>query len=110
MSEALRQLDQGKLGAVLLLDGERRISGILTDGDVRRAVCRGTLDPQAPVSTVMTPSPRCGTLGDTVATLLELMESKAITVLPIADEERRLLGMVHMHDLLGQGSIAFSQH
>ena len=95
---------------MLLLDGERRISGILTDGDVRRAVCRGTLDPQAPVSAVMTPSPRCGTLGDTVATLLELMESKAITVLPIADEERRLLGMVHMHDLLGQGSIAFSQH
>ena len=61
LSEALRQLDQGKLGAVLLLDSERRISGILTDGDVRRAVCRGALDPQAPVSTVMTPSPRCGT-------------------------------------------------
>ena len=110
LSEALRQLDQGKLGAVLLLDGEHRISGILTDGDVRRAVCRGTLNPEAPVSTVMTPSPRCGTRGDTVATLLELMESKAITVLPIADEERRLLGMVHMHDLLGQGSVAFSQH
>ena len=94
LSEALRQLDQG----------------ILTDGDVRRAVCRGTLNPEAPVSTVMTPSPRCGTQSDTVATLLELMESKAITVLPIADEERRLLGMVHMHDLLGQGSVAFSQH
>ena len=110
LSEALRQLDQGKLGAVLLLDNEHRISGILTDGDVRRAVCRGTLNPEAPVSTVMTPSPRCGTQSDTVATLLELMESKAITVLPIADEERRLLGMVHMHDLLGQGSVAFSQH
>ena len=109
LSEALRQLDQGKLGAVLLLDNEHRISGILTDGDVRRAVCRGTLNPEAPVSTVMTPSPRCGTQSDTVATLLELMESKAITVLPIADEERRLLGMVHMHDLLGQGSVAFSQ-
>ena len=104
LSEALRQLDQGKL------DNEHRISGILTDGDVRRAVCRGTLNPEAPVSTVMTPSPRCGTQSDTVATLLELMESKAITVLPIADEERRLLGMVHMHDLLGQGSVAFSQH
>ena len=110
LSEALRQLDQGKLGAVLLLDNEHRISGILTDGDVRRAVCRGTFNPEAPVSTVMTPSPRCGTQSDTVATLLELMESKAITVLPIADEERRLLGMVHMHDLLGQGSVAFSQH
>lgn len=49
LSEALRQLDQGKLGAVLLLDNEHRISGILDrTGDVRRAVCRGTLNPEAP--------------------------------------------------------------
>ena len=46
LSEALRQLDQGKLGAVLLLDNEHRISGILTDGDVRRAVCRGRSIPR----------------------------------------------------------------
>ena len=109
-AQALHQLDAGKLGAVLLLDGERRVSGILTDGDVRRAVCRGTLQPDAPVAAVMTPSPRCGTKKDTVATLLELMESKAITVLPIVDDGLHLLGMVHMHDLLGQGNIAFSEH
>ena len=109
-SEALRQLDEGKLGAVLLLDEDGTVSGILTDGDVRRAVCRGTLHPEDPVSAVMTRAPRCGSRHDTVATLLELMETKAITVLPIVDEERHLLGMVHMHDLLGQGSVAFSQH
>ena len=109
-AEALRELDQGKLGAVLLLDAERRVSGILTDGDVRRAVCRGALRPDGPVKAVMTVCPRCGSRSDTVATLLELMESKSITVLPIVDEERHLLGMVHMHDLLGQGSVAFSQH
>lgn len=109
LSEALRRLDEGGLGAVLLLDGERHVNGILTDGDVRRAVCRGRLDPDAPVRSAMTPSPRCGSRDDTVATLLELMERTAITVLPIVDAERRLLGMVHMHDLLGQGSVAFSQ-
>lgn len=109
LSEALQRLDEGGLGAVLLLGGERRVNGILTDGDVRRAVCRGTFDPAAPVRSVMTPSPRCGSCEDTVATLLEVMESTSITVLPIVDEERRLLGMVHMHDLLGQGSVAFSQ-
>ncbi len=108
-SEALRRLDEGRLGAVLLLDEDRHVSGILTDGDVRRAVCRRTLQPEAPVSAIMTASPRCGTQTDTVATLLELMEKKSITVLPIVDEHCRLLGMVHMHDLLGQGSIAFSQ-
>lgn len=108
-AEALRRLDLGGLGAVLLLDEDGRVNGILTDGDVRRAVCRGVLTPEGPVSAVMTPSPRCGSPTDTVATLLELMERASITVLPIVDESRRLLGMVHMHDLLGQGSVAFAQ-
>ncbi len=106
---ALRRLDEGGFGAVLLVDGDRHVNGILTDGDVRRAVCRGKLDPDAPVRSVMTPSPRCGRREDTVAALLELMERTSITVLPIVNAERRLLGMVHMHDLLGQGSVAFSQ-
>ena len=108
-AEALRHLDQGKMGAVLLLDPDDRISGILTDGDVRRAVCNERLNPQGPVSDIMTRSPRCGSRQDTVAVLLDLMESRAITVLPIVDDDRRLLGMVHMHDLLGQGSVAFSR-
>lgn len=109
-AEALERLDQGKMGALLLLDVENRVSGILTDGDVRRAVCRNALVPAAPVSSIMTRSPRCGSCADTVAVLLELMEQKSITVLPIVDEQRHLIGMVHMHDLLGQGTVAFSQH
>ncbi len=56
----------------------------------------------------MTRSPRCGRLGDTVAQLLDLMEQKAITVLPVVDEDNRLLGVVHMHDLLGKGSISIA--
>ncbi|MEG2139946.1 MAG: KpsF/GutQ family sugar-phosphate isomerase [Bilophila sp.] len=108
-AEALHQLDAGKLGAILLLDSEKRVSGILTDGDVRRAVCRATLHPDAPVTHIMTRTPRCGSPTDTVATLLDLMERTSITVLPIVDTSRHLLGMVHMHDLLGQGQIAFAE-
>lgn len=108
-NEALQHLDRGRMGAVLLLDPENRVTGILTDGDVRRAVCRARLLPAAPVTAIMTQNPRCGSCTDTVATLLDLMENKSITVLPIVDAGRHLLGMVHMHDLLGQGSIAFSE-
>lgn len=46
LSEALRQLDQGSLEAVLLLDNEHRISGILTDGDVRRPSAVGRSIPR----------------------------------------------------------------
>lgn len=108
-AEALHHLDKGKMGAVLLLDADRRVCGILTDGDVRRAVCSGRLNLEGAVTDIMTRSPRCGSKQDTVAVLLDLMESKAITVLPIVDENQHLLGMVHMHDLLGQGNVTFSR-
>lgn len=107
--EALELLDKGGLGALVLLDAEGRISGILTDGDVRRAVCRGSFNPTEPVAGIMTVAPHCGSLDDSVAALLDIMEARAITVLPIADSRSRLIGVVHMHDLLGQGSVSFSE-
>ena len=107
--DALELLDKGGLGALVLLDPQGLISGILTDGDVRRAVCRGDLRPAEPVAAIMTRDPRCGSLEDSVATLLDIMEAKSITVLPIA-ADRRLIGVVHMHDLLGQGNVSFSEH
>ncbi len=39
---------------------------------------------------------------------LELMEQKAITVLPVVDERRRVLGIIHLHDLLGRGEFRFT--
>ena len=42
------------------------------------------------------------------AKMLDLMEIRAITVLPVTDADRTLLGMVHMHDVLGQGRVKFS--
>lgn len=107
-AEALASLDRGGLGALVLVDGQGRVSGILTDGDVRRAVCRQCFQPEEHVGAIMTHSPRCGRLGDTVAQLLDLMEEKAITVLPVVDADNRLLGVVHMHDLLGKGSISIA--
>ncbi len=108
--EALILLDRGGLGALVFLNDQGRIAGILTDGDVRRAVCRGTLKPDEPAAAIMTASPRCAGPEDSVADLLDAMEAKAVTVLPVADAEGRLLGVVHMHDLLGQGSVSFAEH
>jgi arabinose-5-phosphate isomerase len=36
------------------------------------------------------------------------MEAKAITVLPVVDERRRVLGAIHLHDLLGKGMVRFA--
>lgn len=105
---ALQRLDQGGLGVVLITDSQNCIHGILTDGDVRRAICYNTLDQEAPVDQIMTKKPKYGKPQDTIANLLDIMEQKAITVLPIVDDEQYLLGIVHIHDLLGKGTVSFS--
>ena len=109
VDEALRVLDQGKLGAVILTDSAGRLSGIITDGDVRRAVCRGHLVMQAPASGMMIRNPRHGRESQSVAELIDIMEERQITVLPIVDDAALPVGIVHLHDLLGKGSLSFSR-
>lgn len=106
--DAVRILDKGGFGAVALTDGSGRLTGILTDGDVRRALCRGNYAPRLAVTQIMTRNPRFAYMNQSVAELLDLMEQRGITVLPITDEEHRLMGFVHMHDLLGKGGVRFS--
>lgn len=105
---ALATLNSGGLGTVAVIDELGRLQGILTDGDVRRLVCQGSLDDRIIVDTVMTGSPRSVHPDQTAALALDVMESAAITVLPVVDAVGQLRGMVHLHDLLGKGGVKFS--
>lgn len=108
LGSALHVLDEGAIGTVALTDGSKRLTGILTDGDLRRIICTGEFSVDRPVFEVMTRTPRFATPNQPAAEVLDLMEAKAITVLPIVDEEHRLIGMIHLHDLLGKGGIKFA--
>lgn len=108
LGEALRVLDAGGLGTVLLTDTEKKLTGIVTDGDVRRLVCQKALRLEAPASSVMVPNPRAACKTQSVAELLDIMEEKSITILPIVSTENVLIGAIHLHDLLGKGGIKFS--
>ncbi|MDR2800325.1 MAG: KpsF/GutQ family sugar-phosphate isomerase [Desulfovibrio sp.] len=109
LGEVLRVLDTGGFGAVILTGEEDELAGIITDGDLRRLVCAGGLKTADPASAVMRTSPSCADLGMSAAELMDIMELKAITVLPVVDGERRVRGLVHLHDLLGKGSLRFSK-
>ena len=108
LSRALAVLNAGRLGCVCVLDAAGRLMGLLTDGDVRRLVCDNRLLMDAPVDSVMNASPLCASPGQKAAEVLDLMEFRAITVLPVVASDRTLAGMVHMHDVLGQGRVKFS--
>ncbi|GFM38583.1 KpsF/GutQ family sugar-phosphate isomerase [Desulfovibrio psychrotolerans] len=106
--QALEVLDAGRLGAVILTDAAGRLSGIITDGDVRRMLCRGIMDMDAPAHTLMVRSPLHATPAQSVAELLDVMEARAITVLPVVQPDMSLAGVIHLHDLLGKGGVKFS--
>lgn len=108
LGEALVALNEGGLGALALVDENNQLSGILTDGDVRRALCSGETDPEGAVSAVMTKAPASVLDSTSSAEVLDVMEEREITVMPVVDDAKRLVGMIHLHDLLGKGHLKFS--
>ena len=105
---ALNALDRGNFGVVILTGAEGGLSGILTDGDVRRILCRGLLDIDNPVALVMTKKPLYARPGMSAAKIMDIMEQKGITVLPVVDDSMMVKGIVHLHDILGKGTVTFA--
>ncbi len=108
-ASAVEVIDRGDLGTVLIVD-QGVLQGIFTDGDVRRAVLKGLDEGCLSVDQVMTRDPRAVGPETLAADALHIMEDKLITALPIVDERRRVLGIVHLHDLLGRGQVSFRNH
>src|SRR5271157_176631 len=107
LSQAIDEMDAKRLGVTLVVDGRGTLKGIITDGDLRRALKKwGSLQDKQ-VKEVMTPKPRNIGPGALASQALELMEHQAITVLPVVDEALKVLGIVHLHDLLGRGDFKF---
>lgn len=108
LKRALEVLNSGGLGLVAIVDASGVLKGVLSDGDVRREVCCGPFDLDGPVDAVMTVSPKRAIVGESSAHVLDVMEQHEITVLPVVNDSNQLMGMVHLHDLLGKGALRFS--
>ncbi len=107
MADALKEMNKKGHGAVLVLDGDEVLVGIVTDGDLRRAMVSGIDIKQCTVDQIMTRNPKTTYPDAMAAEALELMEKFLITVLPVVDSQRHLVGIVHLHDLLGKGQFRF---
>ncbi len=94
-----------KRGTVPVIDGEERVIGVVTAGDLTRVMERREDVFDIPVEEVMTRSPK--TTGPDVlgAAAVYQMEDHGIMALPVIDENERLLGIVHLHDLMRAGAV-----
>jgi arabinose-5-phosphate isomerase len=105
--EVVQAISRGGLGAVNVVDGEGRLAGIITDGDVRRALQRVQLSELSSLTseTVMTREPVVVTPDQLAHAALQLMENRPsqISVLPVVERDGRCVGLLRLHDIVRSG-------
>jgi arabinose-5-phosphate isomerase len=105
---ALAQMNRHNLGVILVLGQGETLAGIITDGDIRRAVVNGLALASLSVDDIMTREPQTAQPDSPAYDALNTMEKFQITVLPIINHNRRVEGILHLHDILGKGEFKFN--
>lgn len=105
MSDAIVMMSGGGFGCVGVVDGQRRLIGIITDGDLRRHMGPQLLEHRA--AQVMTPNPYVIGAGALAPDALRIMNENQITSLFVVESDRGApaepVGILHVHDLLRAG-------
>ncbi len=105
LNNAILEMTSKKLGATLVSDKDNNLLGIFTDGDLRRAFEEG-VDLQKINIGVIAHKDCISTQSDELAVnVLNLMQDKEITILPVTDDDNKIKGIIHMHDLLKAGIV-----
>lgn len=94
-----------KRGTVAIVEESQRLLGVVTSGDLTRLMEREDTFFSVPVSEVMTRSPKSAAPDQLAAEAVGVMERHGIMALPVVDEDGRVVGMVHLHDLMRAGAV-----
>lgn len=100
--EGIKEINRKNLGFTLAVDRNRKLKGIITDGDIRRLIAREENLENLKVKDVMTKNPKTIDEESLAVKAMEIMEKYEITCLAILDENKKPKGIIHLHDLLGK--------
>lgn len=96
-------ISEKKLGTAIIINNSGIMTGVLTDGDIRRILLKYENTAGLLAKDVMTRNPKTIKKSDLAAKALHIMEKHSITSLVVCDEENHPIGMIHIHDLLKAG-------
>lgn len=105
MRDAILEISSKRLGMTIVVDGERRLVGIVTDGDLRRGLEKHSNLLEQQVKDCMTQSPKTIDRQELAARAVQVMEHYKITSLLIVDPAGRPDGVIHLHDILQAGVV-----
>ena len=92
-----------KLGMAMIVNDTGCLTGVMTDGDIRRTIMKYDDIKSLVIKDVMTVNPKRISKTDYGASALNLMEKYSITALAVVDEYNKPIGVIHIHDLLKAG-------
>jgi arabinose-5-phosphate isomerase len=104
-SEAILEMSAKKLGMTTVVDRAGVLLGVITDGDLRRFVQQGGDFSKVSAGSLASRRPKLIGPDELAAKAVEMMERFAITTLVVADSAKRIVGVVHLHDLLKHGIV-----
>jgi arabinose-5-phosphate isomerase len=103
LPEGLLEMSRKRLGMTAVVDEKRRVAGIFTDGDLRRALDRRIDVQKTRMADVMTKGPRTIGLHELAAEAVLMMEKYSVNGLLVLDADGVLVGALNVHDLLRAG-------
>jgi len=106
LTEAVMEISSKRLGTTVIAGSDRKILGVITDGDVRRGIEKwGKAFFDMHAREVMTRNPKMAFEDELAAKVLGTMEKHSITSLLVSDAENHVIGVIHLHDILKQGIV-----
>jgi arabinose-5-phosphate isomerase len=104
VKDAILSISEGHLGTALLVDENKKLLGLISDGDIRRALMQEDFSLDEKISAYATMNPMTISNENMLASdALVLIESKKIQLMVVTDEENTVKGVLHIHKLIEEG-------
>ncbi len=105
LNTVIYEISSKRLGMTAVLDADRQIVGIITDGDLRRMLHKTSDVLSVRARDIMSPHPKTIHEDELVVKALEIMRKNSITSVLVVDDENRYTGVIHLHDIIKEGII-----
>ncbi|MBP7225737.1 MAG: KpsF/GutQ family sugar-phosphate isomerase [Aliarcobacter sp.] len=104
LKDAILVMSEGRLGSVIILDENEKVIALLSDGDLRRALMNDNFSMDCKVEEIATINPKRLKNKELLASdALQIIEDYRIQLLIVTDENDKLIGVLHIHDLIEAG-------
>ncbi|QKF58196.1 KpsF/GutQ family sugar-phosphate isomerase [Aliarcobacter lanthieri] len=104
LKDAIIVMSEGRVGSVIIEDKNQKVVGILSDGDLRRALMKQNFSIDCNVEDIATMNPKTFDDENLLASdALQIIENYKIQLLIVTDKNKKLVGLLHIHDLIEAG-------